>query len=212
MWPQFAGSWPGPPRATWVPKREAAAIACLRLDTPSQIVHFANRAEAEQADRELYDGPCDPQCQQRHVVIWTEPGTHGVATGAHEPPAVPPGLAAALRAAGYRPPAHDSLMTTPRLWPAPSAMNPPMTQRGAPMDHPETRRLQDEAVEAASNRVLVPHPGGMAGRAVAEHDAGIEALAAGDIDRAVGCEMAATALTDAVIAERPSEPSVRTAI
>jgi hypothetical protein len=72
--------------------------------------------------------------------------------------------------------------------------------------NPETRRLQDQAIEAAAGRVIEPHPGGMAGRAVAEHDAGIEALAAGDIDAAIGCDIAAEALSAAVLADRPSEP------
>jgi hypothetical protein len=71
--------------------------------------------------------------------------------------------------------------------------------------NPETRRLQDQAIAAASDRMLEPHPGGMAGRAVAEHDAALDALAAGDLDTAIGCEIAADALSAAVLADRPRE-------
>ena len=78
--------------------------------------------------------------------------------------------------------------------------------------NPETRRLQDEAVEAAAGRTITPTPAGLGGRVVTEHDAGIEALAIGDIDSACGHDIAAKALGDALLAERPEEPSTRTAI
>lgn len=78
--------------------------------------------------------------------------------------------------------------------------------------NPETRRLQDEAVAAAADGVLVPHPGGASGRATAEHDAALDAVAVGDVNAACGHEIAAKALTDAALAERPSEPTTRTAI
>jgi hypothetical protein len=205
MWPTRAGDWPSyMQRPRWVPARDAASVVCLRLDIPCEVVTFDNIEQAAEAVEELYRDGCGPQCSGHHVIVWTRAGEAShVLTGPHDPPAVPADLSAALVAAGYKPLRHDSLMSTPRLWPAPSVLNPPMT--GAPPMNPETRRLQDQAIEAASNRVIEPHPGGMAGRAVAEHDAGIEALAAGDIDAAIGCDIAAEALTAAVLADRPAE-------
>ena len=78
--------------------------------------------------------------------------------------------------------------------------------------NPETRRLQDEAVEAAAGRVIEPTPAGLGGRVVTEHDAGRQALAIGDLDAACGHDIAAKALGDALLIDRPEEPSTRTAI
>ena len=74
MWPNhLAEIWPEPPN-TWIPKNARAAVACIRVDGPVEIVPFADLAEAAEADRQLYREPCGPECQQRHVLVWTEPG------------------------------------------------------------------------------------------------------------------------------------------
>jgi len=67
--------------------------------------------------------------------------------------------------------------------------------------NPETRRVQDAAVEAAAGRELTPEPGGLNGRAVRAHDQAEAAFDAGDIDTAIGAEQLASALTSAALCE-----------
>jgi hypothetical protein len=192
-----------------VPRRDRVAVVCLRVDSPTEIVRFASLAEAAEAAAELYSsGPCGPDCGSKHAVCWTVAGVGSfVATLRCDPPVVPADLASALVAAGYRRPS-DGV----DHWPRPTILNRPLPPREAITMTPETRRrLQDEAV-AASNRVIESTAEGLGGRVVAEHDAGVAALAAGDIDAAIGCDIAAKALSAALLAERPSESSTRTAL
>jgi hypothetical protein len=57
----------------------------------------------------------------------------------------------------------------------------------------QLRAAQDRAVAGA------PHPGGLAGRVADAHDPAAHAVAAGDIDGAIGAEQLAAALTDAAL-------------
>jgi hypothetical protein len=96
-----APRWPDPP-SRWVPTREAALIACLRVSPDQmQVITYATVAEALEADRELYARPCGPGCCHQHALVLTTPGRLRVARGAHDTPPVPADLAAALKAAGY---------------------------------------------------------------------------------------------------------------
>jgi hypothetical protein len=68
------------------------------------------------------------------------------------------------------------------------------------MSDEQLRRAQDRAVAAAADRQLTPHPGGPAGRVADAHQQATDAMAAGDIDTAIGAEALAAALTDAALA------------
>jgi hypothetical protein len=63
----------------------------------------------------------------------------------------------------------------------------------------QLRAAQDRAVAGAADRQLPPHPGGLAGRVADAHDPAAHAVAAGDIDGAIGAEQLAAALTDAAL-------------
>jgi len=66
---------------------------------------------------------------------------------------------------------------------------------------PETQHAQDAAVEAAAGRQIHPEPGGLNGRAARAHDQAAAAMAAGDIDAAIGADQLAAALTSAALSE-----------
>jgi hypothetical protein len=107
----------------WVPARGAGAVViCLRLgaDNPSQFIGYANAAEAERADAELYAGGCGRGCRGCHVRVWCTEGAVHATAGRYDAPPVPAGLAAALRQAGYR------IADNPQYWPAPRAFNEPL--------------------------------------------------------------------------------------
>ena len=191
-----------------MPSRSAASIVCLRLDVPCEVVQFDNISEAVEAIEVLYQNGCGPQCSRHHLVVWCVAGEAShVVVGRHDPPAVPRDLGHALAAAGYRP--VDDIRLRVQHWPTPREFNQPMGPR---VMSPETQRLQTEAVEQAGNRVIEPHPGGLAARAAAEHDAARQALARGDVDAEAGHSATASALMDALLAERPIEPVVRTVL
>jgi hypothetical protein len=70
---------------------------------------------------------------------------------------------------------------------------------------PDPEQLTAEAaiIAACGDRgQLTPHPGGLPGRIADAQREAAEALAAGDIDGAIGADMLAKALTDSHMCER----------
>jgi hypothetical protein len=67
------------------------------------------------------------------------------------------------------------------------------------MSGEQLSRAQDRAVAAAADRQLSPHPGGLAGRVADAQQQAEEAIAAGDIDGAIGADTLAAPLTDAAL-------------
>ena len=63
----------------------------------------------------------------------------------------------------------------------------------------ELQAAQDAAVEVAADRQLTPHPGGVPGRVANAQTQAEQAIAAGDIDDAIGAEQLAAALTYAAL-------------
>jgi len=59
----------------------------------------------------------------------------------------------------------------------------------------------EAAIYAAYDEPMVPHPHGLIGRILDAHREAEQALAAGDIDGAIGADILARALTDAWLAE-----------
>ena len=202
MWPSRMGDWPtAAPRERWAPSHDAAAVCCLRLDTPVEVIEYASYAEAAEAIELLYsDGLCGPLCQSHHVVVWCVAGEAShVATLRSNPPR---DLGHELARAGYRRLPHDTLATTPAMWPRPSILNRPQ-RPPAKGPVPMTQRRQDEAIANAANadRVLTPHPRGLGGRISDEIAAASAAFDAGDVDAEAGHSATADALTAAAVAE-----------
>jgi len=204
-WEGHEPYWPAylyaPPR--YVPERTSRAyLICHREQGCQTTTVWATPQEGREALAELTDRPCDPLCERRHSLTYTEPGRLTVLAGPHDPPVAPARLAAALRAAGYqRPPpsgGRDGLYS-PKDWPHPSRWNPKLG--GPTMTEDEHHAAVAAAVESAAGRELTPHPGGLSGRirdAEARADA---ALAEGDLTVALAEGLLADTLTDALLAE-----------
>jgi hypothetical protein len=79
-------------------------------------------------------------------------------------------------------------------------LNEPLTMptEAIPMTE-QLRDAQDAAVASAGDRQIVPEEGGVAGRAARAHDEAAAALEIGDVDRAIGAEQLAQALTDLAV-------------
>jgi hypothetical protein len=188
-------------------------ILCIRgarHTNPSVITAWGTAEDALEADRRLYGGSCGRGCEGQHMRVWTTVGRLHVEQSVHTPPpksreelfeeCYPVFEVCGPRNTVRRVTPHTSYETSPKHWPTPSIYNRPLPPRGTPMN-PETQRLQDEAVEQVAHRPLVPHPHGLSGRVADAHDEAGAAFDLGDIDAAIGAEMLADALTDAVLAE-----------
>ena len=162
----------------------------------TELIDWGTAEDAALAAQLLYAEPCGTGCQGHHVRVWTAAGRLHVRSVQKPPPLT---LRQQWRRAGY---SFGSVLEEPRRWTRPSILNRPLDER--PEMNPETRRRQDLAIEQAAGRTIEPTPGGLAGRAVAEHDAALAALATGDpgdVWAAMGHDAAAKALTDAALCE-----------
>jgi hypothetical protein len=115
--------WPRFDTEVWTPDHcGPCVIVCERNSQPMVLVTYETAAAAEQADLALYDRPCGPGCQRMHYRVFTEPRRVRVERGVHDPQPVPPDLAGALWAAGYRRP--NGLACPPaQHWPVDPAFN-----------------------------------------------------------------------------------------
>jgi hypothetical protein len=168
----------------------------MRLCGQSELTRWDRVADAREVAQML---PCGPRCEREHVVAWR--GSSGaIASEFCQGGAPRNGLAAELLDAGYAaPPATNPPV---RCWPRPPSLNPPMTGARMTPEEQEQLRAQAAAIAAVGDRgQLSPHPGGLPGRIADAHREAEEALAAGDIDGAIGADMLAAALTDAALAE-----------
>ena len=197
--------WPVEPQ-TWIPTRVGAALtACLRGREPFETIEWADLAEAIEAVQLLFDRPCAAKCLGEHVLVFTDStAVHVRRVVGPSPP--PRSLAAELRElypSRLNGNGHGTLDSTPALWPVDPELNEPLILRGAPPMNPETERLkaQQDAAFADCHRMMTPEPGGLAGRVARAHDEAAEALAVGDIDGAIGADMLAASLSDAVLCE-----------
>lgn len=131
MWPTYADLWPIVHEDRWTPPPGHGATVCLRSGEAGEtvatveILRWADLAEARDAARLLYTGPCSPHCGGVHVLLFSdEAGGHVARIG---PPPPVPTLADELDALYPR---RNGYGYEPKFWPHPTALNEPLTVRG----------------------------------------------------------------------------------
>jgi hypothetical protein len=143
MWPTYADQWPIVHEDRWTPPPGHGATVCLRSGETGEtvetveILRWDNAAEARDAARLLYAGPCSPRCGGVHLLLYTdEAGGHVARIG---PPPPPPTLADELAQCYPTTLDHSSLSTSPAYWPRPTILNQALNGASCPQSpHPTT--------------------------------------------------------------------------
>ncbi len=112
-----------------------AMSVCLRPPSPAQFLEWDTVDDALQAAQLLFDGPCDRWCLRAHSVLWSDLSgrLHVRAVVGDEPPRRR--LADQFDELYPRHQNGSTIANEPRLWPMPSAWNPPLMkgpQHGRP--------------------------------------------------------------------------------
>jgi hypothetical protein len=177
-----------------------AVLLCLRIEScrEAELTRWDTLGEAREVAQWL---PCGPACEFDHLIGWRT-CTGRIRCEFCQADTRRNDLGAQLAAAGYHTP--NSLIEV-QCWPAPPDFNRPLQPRRANMCGEQIQRALDRAVAEAADRRLTPHPGGLAGRIADATAEAAEAIAAGDIDGAIGADMLAAALTDAWAAEHGAQ-------
>jgi hypothetical protein len=80
-WPTRAADKGLEPPDRWVPEHRAGVVMCVRTDSSSEIIDWADPETAAEAIEQLYEGPCSPLCEWSDVRVWTR-----TRTAAHRQP------------------------------------------------------------------------------------------------------------------------------